>query len=75
MLFRSQSVLDGLRGAVGIEDLGRGPALGVGDVGVRAVSCVAVLVDEVPELLGSEVDLSNVSLNSSHFFLCVYGLG
>lgn len=52
----AEAVLDRLRCAVGVEDLGRGPAFGVGNIRVRAVGCVAVLVDEVPELLGREVD-------------------
>jgi hypothetical protein len=57
-------------GAVGVEDLGSGPACRVGDVGVGAVCCVAVLVDEVPELLGGEVDYESVS-RALYLFLVV----
>jgi len=52
----SDVVCDGGGGTVGVEDLGRSPASRVGDVRVGAVSCVAVLVDEVPEFLRCHVD-------------------
>ena len=35
---------------------GRGPAGGVADVGVRRICSIAILVDEVPELLWSKVE-------------------
>lgn len=53
------SVTDVVRDDLGravVEVRGGSPALGIVDVGVGGVSCIAVLVDEVPEFLRGKVE-------------------
>lgn len=62
-------------GAVGVEDFRSRPACRVGDVWVGAVCRIAVLVDEVPELLGSEVDFEVLAGDSFYSLPGGYGFG
>jgi hypothetical protein len=69
LLWGQETLCNKCGGAVGVEDFGGGPACRVGDVGVGAVSCIAVLVDEVPEFLRGEVDCEAVSRALDYLFL------
>ena len=64
----STSTVPGLRLGLGLDGV-VGNVRVVGDVGVGAVSCIAVLVDEVPEFLRGEVDCEAVSRALDYLFL------
>ena len=57
-------------GTVGVEDFGGGPPCRIGNVGVGAVCGIAILVDEVPELLRSEVNCEGVRRALCIFTAC-----
>lgn len=75
-LLRGEKALGNESGsAVGVEDFRGSPASGVGDVWVGAVCRIPVLVDEVPELLGSKVDCEVLVGDSFYSHPGMYGFG